>query len=52
MGTSHLPSLFGGLTLQETADLMAVDVKTLRKWRQRAYDMLREDILDTLNGEA
>lgn len=43
---------FGGFTLQETAVLMDIDVKTLSKWRRRAYDMLREDMLDTLNGEA
>ena len=43
---------FCGLTLQETADLMEIDITTLRRWRQRAYDLLREDILETLNGEA
>lgn len=42
---------FGGLTLEETAGLMEVDVRTLFNWRKRAYDLLRVEMVRSLELE-
>jgi RNA polymerase sigma factor (sigma-70 family) len=42
---------YGGLTLEETACMMAVDERTVRRWWDRARPMLAHRILELLNAE-
>src|SRR5215813_10273563 len=42
---------YGGLTLEETARMMAVDERTIRRWWDRARPMLAHRILQLLNAE-
>jgi RNA polymerase sigma factor (sigma-70 family) len=41
---------YGGLTLEETARMMAVDERTVRRWWDRARLVLAQDILTRLNA--
>jgi RNA polymerase sigma factor (TIGR02999 family) len=42
---------YGGLTLEETARMMAVDERTIRRWWDRARPVLAHRILQLLNPE-
>ena len=42
---------YGGLTLEETARMMAVDERTIRRWWDRARPVLAHRILELLNAE-
>jgi RNA polymerase sigma factor (sigma-70 family) len=42
---------YGGLTLEETARMMAVDERTIRRWWDRARPVLAHRILQLLNAE-
>jgi RNA polymerase sigma factor (TIGR02999 family) len=42
---------YGGLTLEETARMMAVDERTIRRWWDRARPVLAHRILQRLNAE-
>jgi RNA polymerase sigma factor (sigma-70 family) len=42
---------YGGLTLEETACMMAVDERTIRRWWDRARPVLAHRILELLNAE-
>ena len=42
---------YGGLTLEETARMMAVDERTVRRWWDRARPVLAHRILQLLNAE-
>jgi RNA polymerase sigma factor (TIGR02999 family) len=42
---------YGGLTLEETACMMAVDERTIRRWWDRARPVLAQRILQLLNAE-
>jgi RNA polymerase sigma factor (TIGR02999 family) len=41
---------YGGLTLEETAQMMAVDERTVRRWWDRARPVLAHRILELLNA--
>jgi hypothetical protein len=41
---------YGGLTLEETARMMAVDERTVRRWWDRARLVLAQDILVRMNA--
>jgi RNA polymerase sigma factor (TIGR02999 family) len=41
---------YGGLTLEETARIMAVDERTIRRWWDRARPVLAHRILELLNA--
>jgi RNA polymerase sigma factor (TIGR02999 family) len=40
---------YGGLTLEETARMMAVDERTIRRWWDRAHPVLAQWILQLMN---
>ena len=42
---------YGGLTLEETARMMAVDERTIRRWWDRARPVLAHRILQLMNAE-
>jgi RNA polymerase sigma factor (sigma-70 family) len=42
---------YGGLTLEETAHMMAVDERTIRRWWERARLVLAQGILARLNAD-
>ena len=42
---------YGGLTLEETARMMAVDERTVRRWWDRARLVLAQDILARMNAD-
>jgi RNA polymerase sigma-70 factor, ECF subfamily len=42
---------YGGLTLEETARMMAVDERTIRRWWDRARPVLAQRILQLMNAE-
>ena len=42
---------YGGLTLEETAHMMDVDERTIRRWWDRARPLLAQRILQMLNAE-
>ena len=42
---------YGGLTLEETARMMAVDERTIRRWWERARPVLAQRILQLMNAE-
>ena len=42
---------YGGLTLGETARMMAVDERTIRRWWDRARPVLAQRILQLMNAE-
>ena len=42
---------YGGLTLEETARMMDVDERTLRRWWDRGRLVLAEDILARMNAD-
>jgi DNA-directed RNA polymerase specialized sigma24 family protein len=42
---------YGGLTLEETARMMAVDERTLRRWWDRARPLLYQRIVQRMNAE-
>jgi DNA-directed RNA polymerase specialized sigma24 family protein len=42
---------YGGLTLEETARMMAVDERTIRRWWDRARLVLAQRILERMNAE-
>ena len=41
---------YGGLTLEETAQMMAVDERTIRRWWDRARPVLAQRILQLMNA--
>jgi DNA-directed RNA polymerase specialized sigma24 family protein len=43
---------YGGLTLEETARMMDVDERTIRRWWDRARLVLAQQILQRINDEA
>ena len=42
---------YSGLTLEETARMMAVDERTIRRWWDRARPVLAQRILQRMNAE-
>jgi RNA polymerase sigma factor (sigma-70 family) len=42
---------YGGLTLEETARMMEVDERTVRRWWTRARLLLAQRIVELLNAE-
>jgi RNA polymerase sigma factor (TIGR02999 family) len=42
---------YGGLTLEETARMMEVDERTIRRWWDRARSVLAQRIVDLMNAE-
>jgi DNA-directed RNA polymerase specialized sigma24 family protein len=42
---------YGGLTLEETACMMEVDERTIRRWWERARLLLAQRILERMNAE-
>jgi RNA polymerase sigma factor (TIGR02999 family) len=42
---------YGGLTLEETARMMEVDERTVRRWWTRARSLLAQRIVELLNAE-
>ena len=42
---------YGGLTLEETARMMDVDERTIRRWWDRARPVLAQRILQLMNAE-
>jgi DNA-directed RNA polymerase specialized sigma24 family protein len=40
---------YGGLTLEETARMMAVDERTIRRWWERARLVLAQQIIERMN---
>jgi len=42
---------YGGLTLEETAHMMDVDERTIRRWWDRARPVLAQRILQLMNAE-
>lgn len=42
---------YGGLTVEETARMMAVDERTIRRWWDRSQLILRQKITASLNAE-
>jgi RNA polymerase sigma-70 factor, ECF subfamily len=42
---------YGGLTLEETARMMEVDERTIRRWWERARPVLAQRIIELMNAE-
>jgi DNA-directed RNA polymerase specialized sigma24 family protein len=42
---------YGGLTLEETARMMDVDERTIRRWWDRARLVLAQQIMEQMNAE-
>ena len=42
---------YGGLTLEETAHMMDVDERTIRRWWDRARPVLAQRILELMNAD-